>query len=131
MYEEIFTAKFIDGTEFIGGTLEAPKWTKCPDKKINSLDICLPSGDKIVLSGYEKYNFFIGASKDIKGGELTIQHLFALGCNEQKVISYRITLTSQIGHKYRTGDMTVRNFPFGKEGIGRAPTTGWKKGIKK
>jgi len=131
MYEPIFTVKFTDETEFVGGNLKAPKWTKCPDQEINSLRVHLPYGDEVVLSGYEKYNFFIGASKDLRGGELTIQHLFALGCNDKTVVSYRITLTSQVGNKYRIGDMTVRNFPLGKEGIGRTSTSGWKKGIKK
>lgn len=131
MYDQIYTVKFSDKTEFIGGDVSAPKWGKCPEKEISSLEILLPCKDKIILSEYEKYNFFIGAIRNLKDGKISVQHLFALGCNDNTVTSYRITLSSESGNKYRVGDMTVRNFPFGKEGIGRSSTNGWKKGIKK
>lgn len=131
MYDQVYTIKFSDGSEFIGGDINAPKWGKCPEKEISSLEVFLPCKDRIILSKYEKYNFFIGAIKNFRDGKISVQHLFALGCNGNSVTSYRITLSSEGGNKHRVGDMTVRNFPFGKEGIGRTPTNGWKKGIKK
>jgi len=131
MYNQIYKVIFEDDTEFIGGSLDAPKWSKCPDNTIKALEINLPYGDKIVLSEYEQFNFFIGAIKSLNAGRLVISHLFALGCKNDLVTSYRITLTSRnASNKYQVGDMTVRQFAFGKEGIGKTSTTGWRKGTK-
>ena len=129
MYDKIYRISFIDKEEFIGGDLNAPKWNKCPDKGIESFKLILPYGDKIILSEYEKYNFFIGAMKPVTGGRLTIVHLYLMGCRNDSVTSYRITLISNKNSKHKIGDMTVRQFPFGKEGIGRTSTNGWKKGV--
>ena len=131
MYDQIFKVTFIDEEEFIGGTLEAPKWNKCPDKGIVSLETNLPFADKITLSGYVKYNFFIGIIKTLNNGMTTINHMYVLGCNEKNMVtSYRITLVGGDTSKYKVGDMTVRQFPFGQEGMGKTATSGWKKGIE-
>lgn len=127
-YADIFKAVLADG-EFIGGNLKHTKWSKCPEG-ICSLEVKLPYGDFLKLSEYEMFNFFIGASKSIRGGEITINHIYALGKKEDLVTSYRITLISSDISRHKLGDITVRQFPFGKEGMGRTPTSGWKSGIK-
>jgi len=130
MEEQIYRVSFQNGEEFLGGSIQFPKWTKCPDLGIKSFELILPYDDRIVLSNYEKYNFFIGAIKPLVGEKkLTIIHLFTMGCKKNLVTSYRVTLLSRDKGKHRIGDMTVRQFPFGKEGMGRNPTSGWKKGI--
>jgi hypothetical protein len=127
-YAKIFKAVTETGEEFIGGDLEFPAWSKCK-KKIKSLSVRLPHGDYICLSGYDEYNFFIGASKSFKDGKTVINHVYALGKRKNHVVSYRVTLVSFEGNKYKIGDITTRIFPFGKEGVGRTPTSGWKEGI--
>jgi len=131
MYDKIYKVTFADSEPFIGGNLEFPGWNKCVSEGITSLEIPLPYGETLTLSEYEKYNFFIGATKNLNNGKTTISHMFALGCNGEEVTSYRITILSDKQHKYRLGDITVRKFPFGKEGIGRTSTSGWKQGIIK
>ncbi len=131
MYDSIFQVIFEDGSEFKGGDPVAPKWNKCStEKKIQRLEILLPNEiDKIVLEGYERYNFFIGARKPMNNSEIIISHIYGLGCRKGIVCSYRITLTSSRTNKHKVGDITVRKFPIGKEGIGRTSTSGWREGV--
>ena len=39
---QMYRVNFVDKTEFDGGDINAPKWTKCPEKDIESMDIFLP-----------------------------------------------------------------------------------------
>ncbi len=127
-YNEIFSAVFEDGSKHIGGNLQYPGWGKCPEG-FHSLVVKLPYGDGLVLAGYKLFNFYIGAIKELTGGKrTTISHIYALGSDGEQVVSYRITLVSAQGEKHKIGDITVRTFPFGKEGVGRTPTSGWKNG---
>ncbi len=129
----IYVVKFKDGTSFEGGSFEVPRWSKCPlDKEIEELELYLPnsSGDKICLAGYEQYNFLVGVSKTLNNNVNLVGHMYGLGKFEENVISYRITLIATKGMKYKVGDITVRTFFWGKEGVGRTSTSGWKKGIK-
>lgn len=123
---------FEDESYFEGGALEFPKWSKIPDKKIKSLELFLPNGkDVIKLENYESYNFLVGARKPLNSQEVVLAHMYGLGHRGGIVTSYRITLVSSGGNKYKAGDITVRKFPFGKEGIRRTATTGWKSGVRK
>jgi len=130
--KKLYNVKFEDGTIFDGGTFEYPGWNKCPDKKIVCLELILPNDeDKIRLENYEQYNFFIGARKPLNSQQVVLGHMYGLGCNNNIVTSYRITMVSSMGNdKYKVGDITVRKFPFGREGIRRTATTGWKVGVK-
>ena len=128
-YDGVFEAIFKDGSSFKGGTLASPGWAKCPEE-IFSLGVKLPFGDQIVIKDYEKFNFFIGATKNLNDGKVIVRHIFLLGLREAVVNSYRITLISPNNDKYKVGDITVRNFPYGKEGMGRTSTSGWKNGAK-
>jgi len=130
MYDKIFRVVFKDDSEYVGGNLEYPGWNKCSkEKSIKSLELNLPNlKDKIILEGYDMYNFFIGAKKPINKNTMIICHMYGLGHRKGIVTSYRITLISDKSEKHKVGDVTVRKFPWGKEGIGRTATTGWKQG---
>jgi len=131
MYEKIYKIIFDDDSEYVGGNVNYPGWKKSPDKLIKKLELNMPNmKDKIVLEGYSQYNFFIGAKKTIPKNETLICHMYGLGHRNGIVTSYRITLVSDGMQKHKIGDVTVRTFPWGKEGIGRTATLGWKKGIR-
>jgi len=125
--KSLYKVTFKDRTEFLGGTTTEPNWKLCPNNEIEFFELLLPYGDKITLLDYEKFNFFIGAMKSFGKNKIQILHLYALGCKEKIVTSYRVTLSSKSDHnRYKVGDITVRQFPFGKEGIGQTATSGWK-----
>ena len=128
MYDKIFHVILDNGEEFIGGDIQFTRWNKCPNS-IRSFAVRLPYGDHLTLSGYDSYNFFIGAIKNLNDQKTTISHIYALGKKGDRVTSYRITLVSFEGNKYKMGDITTRVFPFGKEGVGRVSTSGWKQGL--
>ena len=126
----LYIIEFTDGSLFQGGSFINPNWRKCPDKNILSLKLLLPNRrDSIQLKDYDSYNFLIGAKKPLNGGETVLAHMYGFGRKNETVTSYRITLVSTMGNKYKTGDITIRTFPFGKEGIGRTSISGWKRGI--
>jgi|GEM_PF-6129313 len=131
MYDKIYRVVFEDGTEYVGGNLQFPGWGKVSsEKKIKALELNLPNlKDKIILEGYDLYNFFIGAKKLLNKDSILICHMYGLGHRRGIVTSYRITLISEKTEKHKVGDVTVRKFPWGKEGIGRTATTGWKTGV--
>jgi len=132
MCDKIFKVIYEDGTFQDGGNLEYPGWGKlAKDKRIKALELNLPNlKDKIRLEGYDLFNFFIGAKKPLNRNNAIICHMYGLGHREGIVTSYRITLVTQNKtEKHKVGDVTVRKFPWGKEGIGRTATTGWKNGI--
>ena len=130
--ESIYRVYFSDKSHFNGGTFESPGWAKCVSENIISLELFLPNGKDIIkLENYQRYNFFIGARKPLmSSNSILLGHMYGLGCNDGIVTSYRITIISPKGDKYKVGDITVRKFPFGKEGVGRTSTSGWKMGAK-
>jgi len=129
MINHIYKVTFKTGEEFLGGSISSPNWADCLNSGIMSLEVFLPYGDILKLTNYEKYNFYIGAIKPITGKDLYISHVYTLGSRDDYVNSYRITLISTNTGRHKVGDITVRMFPFGKEGMGRNPTNGWKSGI--
>ena len=129
-YDKIYEVRFGNGQVFEGGNLEYPGWNKCESEGITSLDVQLPYGEILRLAGYAQYNFFIGVGKSLSSGKPKVQHIYALGERKGIVTSYRITILGAEGDKHKVGDITVRKFPFGKEGIGRTATTGWKVGTE-
>jgi len=127
-YQMIYRVHLEDGSTVDGGPFEYPGWNKCPEG-IMALELFLPSGDRIILEGYERYNFFVGVKKPLNVSKAILVHIYGLGCRDGIVTSYRVTMVSVGGNKYRVGDITSRTFPFGKEGIGRTTTSGWKLGV--
>jgi hypothetical protein len=122
LYELIFD----DYTRYQGGTIESPKWRESPEKPILIFKLRLPTGDFLLIQGYEAYNFFVEAVDVVYGNagqeSHRLNYMFLMGKKEGKVISYRINL-DKIGSP--VGDLTVRIFEFGKEYDGK-PTSGWR-----
>jgi len=112
-----------DNTIYLGGDLASPKWRESPDKAILSFKLKLPSGDFLLLEGYDAYNFFVEAVNVLSGAEKGkhLTYLYMMGLKDAVITSYRISLGTN------AGDMTIRRFPEGKE-YANKPTTGWHRG---
>jgi len=103
----LFTVIFEDGSQFVGGTSYfETKWMEIPLKKIKRIFYKLPTNDYICLDGYENYYHMVEATKDWMriGGKKGIEKLsnapkieyaYIMGKLEDKVISYRIILSTK------------------------------------
>lgn len=126
--DSIYCLLFEDGSVYWGGSIVTPKWREAPDKEIEQLKIIFPTGDFLLLSGYEEYNIFVEAVAIIYGGSgVKPTYLFIMGKREGQVTSYRVVIGNH--GKYEIGDVTIRQYPDGKE-YDEKPTTGWHKGTK-
>jgi hypothetical protein len=128
----LYQVQFEDGSIYNGGnSYKETKWNDIPDKSIKQIAFTLPDGNLLVLRGYEKFNHFCEATQDIYGSnKFTLRYQYLMGKLGDKVISYRITLFQIQDARYRIGDITRREYEYGKEYNNR-PTNGWKEGIKK
>ena len=126
----LYRVRFDDGSIFEGGnTYKETKWLEIPDKKIKAISFYLPDGNILTLRNYEEYNHIIEATQDVyKSNKFTIRYQYLMGKKENKVISYRITLFQSQDSRYKIGDITRREYEYGKEYNGKA-TSGWHKGI--
>lgn len=123
----LYQLVFADDTGFNGGDLDKTFWRESPEKPIKSLRLRLPTGDFLMLGGYEEYNLFIEATQNIYGnGNRQLCYLYVMGLEKDIVTSYRIAL-SDYGN-YKPGDTLIRKYPKGKEYNG-TPTSGWRKGV--
>ena len=109
----LYTVIFEDGSHFIGGTSYFnTKWLEIPLKSIKRIFYKLPTGDCICLEG-EKYFRMSEALKDITGKEkgiVKLQYDYIMVKRNNKVISYRITLLNKTNERYKSGDLTIREF---------------------
>ena len=109
----LFIVIFKDGSQFIGGTSYfETKWLEIPFKPIKRIFYRLPTGDYICLEG-EKYFRMSEALKDITGKErgiVKLQYDYIMVKRNNKVISYRITLINKDSERYKSGDITIREF---------------------
>jgi len=127
-----FKVRYEDGTEFTSkGNYKDTKWKDIPDdKNIRAIYFFLPDNNILTLHDYESYNHIIEATQDIyNSNKFTIRYQYLMCKKGDKVISYRITLFQNKDARYRIGDITRREYNFGKE-YNNKPTKGWKKGIK-
>jgi hypothetical protein len=90
------------------------------NKPIESLEFYLPTGHRIVLSGMERYNFFVEAIQNMGGGKVDIKAFWFLGKypNQNIVDAWRV----------EEGKVVRSKVPFGRE-WGGGPTSGWKQGV--
>lgn len=90
------------------------------NRQIESLEFFLPTGHRIVMSGMQRYNFFIEATQDfLRRGAARIEAFWFLGhppCSNT-IEMWRVG-DGKVVHQYR---------PNGTEWGGTA-TTGWKMG---
>jgi len=134
----IFTVIFKDKTVFQGGTsYKETKWKDIPDKEIKRIFYKLSNGDCLCLDGYEKYYHQVEVTKDwmkiknrkveLLDSEPNIEYVYIMGKKENKVISYRITMSPpHLDSKYRTGDITKREFDINDDKIKGLNEIYWK-----
>jgi len=132
----LFKITFTDNSTYEGGdSILNSKWNPIPDKAILRLDYFLSKNTTLVLSHFEAYSHFIEATQNVHGPKGTdlkmkLHNIYIMGLRNGRVTSYRINLNGVAGtDKYIKGDITKREFEFGKEFKGR-PVSNWKKGIK-
>lgn len=128
----LYQVMFRDGTTFDGGnSYKETNWNKIPDKQIKQIGFRLPDGNWLTLRGYEAYNHFIEATQDVYGSnKFTLRYQYLMGKLNGKVVSFRVSLFQTKDSKYRIGDITRREYIFGKE-YANKPTKGWKQGVIK
>jgi hypothetical protein len=94
------------------------------NRTIERLEFFIPTGHRLVMSGMEKYNFFVEAMQDLGGGKRSN------GKTKINAFFFCGKLPGQdIVEMWRIGDNTmVRDQkPWGNE-WGGGPTRGWKRG---
>lgn len=128
--QALYSVIFEDKSCFVGGTdYENTKWLEIPQKKIKRLFYRLPSGDYLILDGYDKYYHMVEALKDITGierGKIKLQYAYIMGKKDNKVVSYRITLFNKPTDRYKTGDIVKREFEADSKLITELNSIGWK-----
>lgn len=102
---------------------ENPRWhDETFGRRIETLNFFLPTGHVLILQGMEKYNFFVEATADMRGGNnARIEAFYFLGKlpNSPNVEIWCV----------RKGNVITRDQkPFGHE-WGGGPTSGWKDGL--
>jgi len=107
--------------EYWSGDLRrtACEWGDIVFSPIESLEFFLPTKHVILLSGMEKYNFFVEVSENLGGGKPCIEAFWLCG----KLPGIDTT------EMWRVGNQRVirERKPFGRE-WGGAATRGWKAG---
>lgn len=136
----LFSIIFNDGTCFVGkDNYFNTGWREAPIKQIKRIFFRLPDGVYLMVEDFEKYNYFIEGTVDWmriggkKGIEKInqnipkIEYFYIMGLKKGIVTSYRITMfEGEAGKdKFKKGDITRREYQFGKEWNG-GETTGWK-----
>jgi len=128
----LYKILFSDGSCYLGGeSYKETLWNNIPDKQIKQIAFSLPDGNMFVLKGYDEFNHIVEATQDVyNSNKFTLRYQYLMGRLGDKVISYRITLFEGKNNRYSIGDVTRREYTWGKE-YSNKPTKGWKKGIIK
>jgi hypothetical protein len=95
------------------------------NRTIEKLEFFIPTGHRLVMSGFEQYNFFVEAVQDLGGGlrnngKTKINAFYFCG----KIFGQDIVEMWRIGE----GTMIRDQKPWGHE-WGGGPTSGWKPGL--
>jgi len=121
-----YTITFDDGIVYTSPDIRAcdPGWASEYGEKrtgIREISIMMPGGKKLILKGFEKYNFFVEASQALgtKSGS-RIESFFFCGAWKGYVVLW------EINHKTR--QILKRMAMDGKEYHGTA-TRGWRMGL--
>ncbi len=119
--KSLYTIIFNDGSNFLGGNYMETKWTEIPNKPIKRIIYSLPTGDNLVLNGYEKYFHMIEATTDLSGkdkGETKLEYAYIMGKKEKIVICYKINI--------KTGNIERKIFNEKDNFIKKLNKQGWK-----
>lgn len=122
----LYTIIFEDSSSFLGGDLNNTKWNEIPPKKIRSLFYCLPNGDCIGLSKYDKYFHMIEAVVDLNGnnrGQKKLEYAYIMGLKEEDVRVYRINLCDK---EKKIGNIEVIDYKITDDFVKSLNTNGWK-----
>jgi len=99
--------------------LPDPGWQDRPTwRPITSLELYLPTGHRLVLAGFEAYNFFAEASQPLAGGSARLEALWFCGRRGASVDTWRVA----------RGRIVREVKPCGQEWGGGA-TRGWQAGL--
>lgn len=108
-----------------------PGWgSEIFNRKIEKVEFFFPTGHRLILSGMEKYNFFLEAAQDLGGkdsGKIKILAFWFCGklFNSNIVEAWKINIPQTFEEQ---GKVIRDQKIFGHEWNG-GPTAGWKKGI--
>jgi hypothetical protein len=116
----MYLIKFNDNTSFTGGTIEDSLWDKIPiTQQIKELHFLL-GNQKLVLQGYERYNFLI-VRASIYGHGSKILGIYVMGERKDSVERFFLNLQKRkMEHSF---------VKFGQEFRG-GMSTGWKQGLQ-
>ena len=128
----LFKVRFNDGSVFNGrNDIKESLWNEIPDKEIKAVIFTLPDGNILILKDYEAYGNMFEATRNFYGSNAyKVRYRYFLGKKRDKTISYRLTLFENKDSRFKIGDITRREYDFGKEWYGK-PYADWKKGIIK
>ena len=120
--QPLYLIIFEDGSHFIGGNLIETKWLDIPSNKlIKRIFYTLPSGDKLVLEGYDSYYHMCEATMDINGsrrGDKSLEFDYIIGRKGNKARVYKLDLI--------TGNIEKLEYNMGDKFIKKLNINGWK-----
>jgi len=121
-----YTITFDDGIVYESPDIRSndPGWATEDGAKfigIREISIKLPDKSILILKGFEKYNFFVEASRGFgRKGSAQIEAFYFCGAWQSHVVSWEIN--------YKTKQILKRMAKEGKEYNGTA-TRGWRMGL--
>jgi len=92
--KNLFEIIYEDNTIYYGN-LQTDLWSESLYKKIKCVLYRLPSGDSLILSGYQKYYHMIEVVKDLSGeqkGILNFEYSYIIGKKLDIINIYKINL---------------------------------------
>jgi len=92
--KNLFEIIYGDNTVYYGN-LQLDLWSASPHKKIKYVLYKLPSGDSLILSGYQEYYHMIEVTKDLNGtqrGILNFEYSYIMGKKLNIINIYKINL---------------------------------------
>lgn len=121
-----YTLKYADGITYVSPDIREkdPGWASEAEGKnvgIEKISIKLPNDQTLILTGYEKYNFFVEASQSLnRKGSAKIEAFYFCGSYQGFVVVWKID--------YRTKQILKYLKKEGEE-YGNGPTRGWRMGL--
>lgn len=90
-------------------------------RSLEQLEFYLPTGHRIVMTGFEQYNFFLEVAQDLgRGGRGQIEAVYLCGKLPDQPVVYRWRIGG--------GRCVQDKVRWGMEGLGQ-PSRGWKSGV--
>ena len=119
--KSLYTIIFKNGSDFLGGNIIETKWIDIPNNPIKRIIYNLPTGDNLVLSGYDKYFQMIEVAEDVYGktkGRKEIEFTYIMGKKDGIIVCYKIRI--------KTGDIEKKIYKETDKFLVGLNKTGWK-----